>query len=355
MKYFIGILLLSAKSLYWEESSDTYNRIVSDAFHCCKNENLDVSDRFTNVRPLFTMLNDLFQAYAPHSDKYSVDEAMVPCFGRHGCEQFIRVTPTRYGYKLWVGATSSGYVIWMEHTKVLDLSLGLGPSAVLQYADILSCMGEFPYHIFFDNFFTTRRLKGTGTIRDNRNSKCPLETTACMKKKQRGSFDSKVTKDRSNIVAKWHDNSIVRVVSNAESVHPLHSVSRFSRTQRKIVTVPQPHSMYAYNTGMGGVERRKKWYFPLIAHLVDIAEQNAWQLHKISNGKLDHLSFRRRIALALLEMTQRVRGKSVVDHQSSKMWIPRFDRLDHQEQHTRYRMCHKKVSTKCGKCDVALN
>ncbi|KAJ8866851.1 hypothetical protein PR048_032712 [Dryococelus australis] len=137
-----------------------------------------------------------------------------------------------------------------------------------------------------------------------------------MKKKQSGSFESKVTKDKSIIIAKWHVNSIVSVASNAEPVHPLHSVSRFSRTQKKIVTVPQPHCIYAYNTGMRGVDRsdqnislEEMVLSSDCTTILDDAEQNPWQQHKISNGKLGHLSFRRRIALALLETNQRVRGK----------------------------------------------
>ncbi|KAJ8896870.1 hypothetical protein PR048_002216 [Dryococelus australis] len=245
--------LLGRKFRHINALSRDWFEIIMSNLHCCDSENLDVSDRFTKVRPLFTMLNDRFQAYAPHSEKHSVDEAMVPYFGRHGCEQFIRGKPIKYGYKLWVDATSSGYVIWMEpYQGAISVipeqyrSLDLGPSVVLQYADILSCLGEFPHHIFFDNFFTTvplldelkkRRLKGTGTIRDNVNSKCPLENTACMNKKQCGSFDSKVTKDKSIIIAKWHDNSIV--------MYP-----DFKNTEEN----PQPHCMYAYNTGMGGVD-----------------------------------------------------------------------------------------------------
>ncbi|KAJ8871306.1 hypothetical protein PR048_027623 [Dryococelus australis] len=189
MKCFIGILLLSGyvsvprRSLYWEESSDMYNRIVSNSlsrdrfefimsnFHCCDSENLDVSDWFAKVRPLFTMLNDRFHAYAPHREKHSFDETMVPYFGRHGCKQFIREQ-----YMPW---TTRSFAI-CRHSFLLD---------------------DFPYHIFFDNFSITvpllyelkkRRLKGTGTIRDKRNPKSPLETTACMKKNLRGKFRFKI-------------------------------------------------------------------------------------------------------------------------------------------------------------------
>lgn len=36
--------------------------------------------------------------------------------------------------------------------------------------------------------------------------------------------------------------------------------------------------------------RGKKLYFPLCAHCLDLATQNALQLHNISGGKLDKLT-----------------------------------------------------------------
>lgn len=104
--------------------------------------------------------------------------------------------------------------------------------------------------------------------------------------------------------------------------------------------------------------RGKKWYIPIIFHMLDLSVHNAWQLHRQQNGKLDHLTFRRRIALAILEGHQRKFAKrsrrSLLENADS-----RYDRMDHliipQEKQTRCRLCHKKVSTKCEKCDTALH
>ncbi|GBP64812.1 PiggyBac transposable element-derived protein 3 [Eumeta japonica] len=41
-------------------------------------------------------------------EHYSVDEAMIPYYGRHGCKQHIKGKPIRYGFKAWVGATRLG-------------------------------------------------------------------------------------------------------------------------------------------------------------------------------------------------------------------------------------------------------
>ncbi|KAJ8877527.1 hypothetical protein PR048_021982 [Dryococelus australis] len=289
MKCFIVILLLSGylsvpkRRLYWEESSDTRNSTVSNAlsrdrfefimssFRCCDSENIEV------IRPLFIMLNERFQAYAPHSEKHSVDEAMVLYFGRHGCKQFVRDNPIRHGYKLWVGATYFGYVIWIAPYQDTTLlipgqyrCLGFRPSVILLCTDILSCLVPLLDEL------KKRRLKGTGTIRDNKNSKSPLESTVSLNIKER-----------------------------------------------------------------------------------DVTEQIACQLRKISNGELDHLSFRRRIALALLETNQRTQGKKGCRPSSFENVGSRFDRLGHlvisQRKQTRCRMFRKKVSTNFRKFDVALH
>ncbi|KAF2884925.1 hypothetical protein ILUMI_21244, partial [Ignelater luminosus] len=39
---------------------------------------------------------------------------MILCYRRHQCKQLIRGKSIRYGYNFWIGATSKGYVVWME-------------------------------------------------------------------------------------------------------------------------------------------------------------------------------------------------------------------------------------------------
>lgn len=407
MKSFFGILLLSGyvplprRRMFWECSSDTRNELVANALsrdrfefilsnlHCCDNDNLDKEDRFAKVRPLFDKLNTNFQNFAPSMENHSVDESMVPYFGKHGCKQFIKGKPIRYGYKMWMGATSNGYCVWLEpyqgaKTKICPnyKPFGLGPSIILQYSDVLSRLGQLPYHIFFDNFFTTvpllhqlqsRGIRGTGTIRENRMSKCPILSKSDMKKKNRGDCDYRSC-DNKVVIVKWHDNNAVNVASNNVPVEPFHQVSRYSQKEKKRITVNQPHNVYLYNSFMGGVDRcdqnvslyrtsirGKKWYFCLIAYGLDIAEQNAWQLHRLQspNGpeKLDHLTFRRQIALHLLESNKnsKKRGRP----SSLENVETRFDNQEHylirQEKQTRCRICHKKVQKKCFKCNVALH
>ncbi|KAF2885638.1 hypothetical protein ILUMI_20535 [Ignelater luminosus] len=103
--------------------------------------------------------------------------------------------------------------------------------------------------------------------------------------------------------------------------------------------------------------RGKKWYFPLFTHCIDMVIQTAWQLHRISGGKLDQLAFRRGEACRILETynkdSRRFSKVSQMHHGSS-----RYDRLDHLagfRENQRCRVCHKKVKVFCKKCDIALH
>lgn len=339
IKCFIGVLLLSGivplpRRMFWERSKDSHNELVSEAIsrnkfefilsniHLDDNNKLDKSDKFAKVRPLFTYLNQKFLENAYPLEEHSIDEAMVPYTGRHGCKQYIHGKPIRYGFKLWVGTTKRGYVNWFEPYQGASTNisqtykdLGVGTAVVLEYADVLrSRWNDLKFHLFFDNFFSSvsllenlneKDMLGTGTMRENRIPGSTLRDTKTMKKCDRGSYDYIKIKDSNIIFIKWHDNNIVTFCSNASGVYPLHNVRRYSQKEKKFVQVEQPHVVKLYNANMGGVDRSdqnislyrtairgKKWYFPLIAHCVDMAVHNAWQLHNYYGGTMDQLSFR---------------------------------------------------------------
>lgn len=123
--------------------------------------------------------------------------------------------------------------------------------------------------------------------------------------------------------------------------------------------VDQPHLIKKYNENIGVVDRcdqnislyrvsirGKKQYIPLFCHCVDMAEQNAWQLHKSYGGQLDHLAFRRAMAIGNIQKDYKkgASRKSANFHEHSK-----YDRLDHlgvfQENQTRCGLCHKKCNS----------
>lgn len=378
--------------MYWENSSDCdfplVNRAMSrDRFtfimnnlHCCDNTLIrDDPDKYAKLRSLFNLMNNIFQENSPVEEMHSVDEAMIPYYGGHSCKQFIRGKPIRWGYKNWVGATRLGYIIWFDPYQGQSTQLpaiykqfGLGGSIILQYANVLQSMYQtIPFHIFFDNYFTSipllhelqnRNLKATGTVRENRVSKCPLPSNQELKKTERGMFVSKSSITENILVCKWNDNSVVTVASNALSIDPLHKIKRYSRHLKRYIQVDQPNIIKIYNENMGGVDRSdqnislyrtsirgKKWYFPLFAHSIDMMLHNAWQLYRLDGGNLDHLAFRRAVTRYLLEKYRKSdkRGPCPAPKQHIDADNPRYDQkghlIDYTEKTLKCRVCKKKI------------
>ncbi|XP_050295686.1 piggyBac transposable element-derived protein 3-like [Anthonomus grandis grandis] len=175
IKCFVGVLLLSGynsfprRSMYWENNSDAGNTLVYSAIsrdrfsfimqnlHLNDNNNLENTNKFSKLRPLFSTLNEKFQSYTPLEECHSVDwypiTAVIDQNSSSEESQFVGVI--RYGWE----------------------QLKRGASVVLQFADIIQSQCEkAPFHIFCDNFFTSlcllaeltsRGLKCTGTLREN--------------------------------------------------------------------------------------------------------------------------------------------------------------------------------------------
>lgn len=216
MKVYLGILLLTGYlipkniRMFWETKSDTHNEMVSRSMrrgrfleihkylHTCDNEHLPENDKFGKLREYLDHLNECFVRNSKHvltGNNVSVDETMVPYYGHHGSKQHIHGKPIRFGYKLWSAATPGGYLVYFipyQGSKSAPLPdqirLGLGASVVLTLTSHLPNTFKL-YNLYFDNFFTGLPLldeltalghRGTGTIRENRTEKCPLESAQVM-------------------------------------------------------------------------------------------------------------------------------------------------------------------------------
>jgi hypothetical protein len=92
----------------------------------------------------------------------------------------------------------------------------------------------------------------------------------------------------------------------------------------------------------------------IIIYYLDLAVQNAWQLHRLHGGKLNRPTFRGQIVLALLQTNKSCRKRSRPS--SLENVESRFDNASHytvpQEKQTRCSVCHKRVLKKCAKCKV---
>lgn len=239
------------------------------------------------------------------------------------------------------------------------------------------------YSIYFDNLFTSLPLldeltrlghRGTGTIRENRTEKCPLENAQVMKKKPRGTMSMR-TSDNLAIV-RWHDNNIVTLASNCSGCQPVTKVDRVETVnqKRQKFKVECPHVVTMYNKYMGGVDRfdqnvdalrvsftGKKWWYPLFAFGLDAACQNAWQIHKqCGNYKLTYCEFRRSVVQGYLGTYQSPPTKSPCCGSSGEKRVHQRVRTDtdlggHVQEpcnQAHCAECHQRTRIMCKKCKV---
>ena len=416
LKSFLATLLLSGYSvlprqeMYWERREDSHNNLVASLLsknefedckmylHLCDNNNIDPADKFAKVRPLFNEINKTCLANYQPSQHVSIDESMVPYFGRHGAKQYIHGKPIKFGYKLWVMASPLGYCIQFRPyagkdtilQEYTDIGLGLGASVVANLAGSLPEVNSH-YHIVMDNFFTSPKLlrylksKGiaaTGTVRVNRMENAPLKDMKVMQKEKRGSSDV-VTDISSNITAvRWKDNKVVNCLSTFTGKEPMQSAKRYCHTEKKKVEIEQPNIIREYNKSMGGVDRMdqniaayminlrsKKWWWPLFRFVVDLSVNNAFQLYRMKETqpgerKLDALGFRRAIVDAYYRLYRRNKSFETLFHGSRRLNNPaenlRYDGINHWLVKGAQRRCAMdgcKGTSKyfCEKCNVGLH
>ena len=112
-------------------SRNKFREILSN-LHLADNTQI-TDDRHYKVRVLFEKLNFNFKQYGSFAN-HSVDESIIPYYGKHGTKQFIRGKPIRFGFKLWCITSSEGYLLHAEPYCEVDTDLpdtGLGQGADL--------------------------------------------------------------------------------------------------------------------------------------------------------------------------------------------------------------------------------
>lgn len=125
---FIGIMVLTGyhslpqQHLYWSNDEDKGLGIVKNCMsrnnfcnikrniHLSDNSTLDKTDKFAKVRPLMDIINKKNLQFGVFSFSLSIDEQMVPYYGRHSCKMYIKGKPVRFGFKLWCLCSSTGYM-----------------------------------------------------------------------------------------------------------------------------------------------------------------------------------------------------------------------------------------------------
>ena len=199
--------------------------------------------------------------------------------------------------------------------------MGQGPDVVkglVEKADVSP--GSY---VYFDNLFSSVPLLewlsevgvgGTGTVTQQRMMAVPLPSKKLVEKQyDRGQYSMVYHKDIVAVV--WKDNKGVCLVSNAHEVEPTVPVKRWSRTERKNLTVNMPGLINDYNCNMGGVDmmdkmvgayririRKKKWWWCIYSWFLSVTAVNAWRLMmEVKKEKITFLLFLRETVQQLLK------------------------------------------------------
>ncbi|XP_040573820.2 piggyBac transposable element-derived protein 3-like [Lepeophtheirus salmonis] len=301
---------------------DTFDQIMR-CLHFSDNMQMQ-NDRFHKVRPIFTHMNQVMKNSKFQGKFMSVDEIMVPYYGRHGDKQYIRGKPVRFGFKLWAACASDGTLLHVEPycgscTNIPDHGFGHGPNVVLEMVNKTGL--KEGQHVICDNYFGTvlmlkelarMKIACTTTLREDRLGGAPVLSRPHMNKKARGSMEEVYT-DCVSLV-KWKDNKVVSVASNKMRAQPLQKVKRWDRKQKKYIYIDIPNSICIYNKYMGGVDlfdqqvaayririRSKKWWWPLFAWRVNAQVVNAWRFSRRNHPNLILLNFTRNLVIAVLK------------------------------------------------------
>jgi hypothetical protein len=397
INHFLGIMLFSgyhsvpSERDYWSAQPDLHVPIIAEtmsqnrfrlikrSIHLADNHNLTAGSKVAKVIPLYDILNRNLQQFGIFHPILSIDESMLPYYGKHSAKMFVRLKPIRIGYKLWMLTGSDGfpYSVEIYTGKSENQPPGpLGIRVVRQLLQVVQRVSSPSMHsVFFDNFFTSSDLlrqlredgfKATGTIRSNRSGGAhrDLIPDNDLRKRGRGAYDYRC--DGVVFVVKWYDSSIVSLASNWQNHLPEQRAKR--RVGKEIQQVPQPNLIADYNRGMGGVDlldrllsqyrpliRSKKWWWPLFSNTINITVVAAWrfycQLHP--NCGVSHLDFRRNIVLCLLKRSEGGNARC------ARLPVDiRRDGVGHTNvtgTEGNCVVCSKNTKNFCGKCNVRLH
>lgn len=153
---FSGILVASGplnyprRRMYWSSKAIMKNEAVCSSIsqkrfelifsklHFVDNSAIQNDpNKFAKVQPLLDRLNKAFIKHGPACSHFSVDECIVPYYGRHGAKQFIRGKPIRFGYKVYSYTFLWACFLWQSDAHFVCNIINTCISTFKQMQDIL--------------------------------------------------------------------------------------------------------------------------------------------------------------------------------------------------------------------------
>lgn len=430
MLVMMSIIKLPQMRMYWGKATQIptvaevmpVNRFekIKQFFHCNDNsKNLPNThkdfDKLFKVRPVLDSVREKCQQL-PQEENHSVDEQIIPTKSRTSLKQYLPNKPNKWGIKVWARCGVSGILYDFEVYTGKTTKAEAKPELLMGGNVICRLTQSLPknvnHKVFFDNFFSSiaimNHLKKDGfwavaTIRKDRLKGADKHMLAEkeLKKKGRGSFDYVVEANSGVTVIRWFDNGLVQLLSNYVGNNLAAQARRWSRKERRFISIDRPAMVVEYNSNMGGVDlcdmlmsmyrirhRSTKYYMHMVFYCIGVAVVNGWLLYRRhmtqkNVPRKNHMSllmFQTEIAVGLCKagkssaVAARPRGRP-----SSTSPVPaatpsrkrkatsapnptrdvQFDQCGHfpmfQEKQQRCRHCKTGYShLKCCKCDVHL-
>ena len=161
----MGIIRLPEVKLYWSKNNIFTFPIFSETipyklflflskylhFNDSKKEK-ESTDKLYKILPVIAFLNNKWKENGPISDKYTIDETVIPWTGRLCIKQNLPKKPNKYGIKIFSIANSyNGYAYnWDIYKgkggKTEDIKLRLINNCNIRHS-----------HIFMDSYFGTMK------------------------------------------------------------------------------------------------------------------------------------------------------------------------------------------------------
>lgn len=324
-----GLINMHAYTDYWSKDF-RYDKVanimplkrfetIRRYIHFVNNEEQN-DDRFFKVRPVLESLRKNCLSIEQER-RHSIDEMMIPYKGtKSGSRrQYIKNKPKKWGFKLYTRAGVSGFIYDFimyggENTfssvefSRKEESFGLSGKVVITLSKTISnAPGAV---VYFDNFFSSfevmRYLRNEigilslGTFRSNKLRGCVLKSDKDLKKDGRGSFHQVADNSKKVTAVKWLDSKPVVLGSSYMSTDPVTTIKRYSKNDKRQISVPCPAIVKEYNLHMGGVDlsdmlvalyrtklKTRRWYLNIFSQVIDICVNNAWLLYRRDSTLLD--------------------------------------------------------------------
>eukprot|EP00112_Aurelia_sp_Birch-Aquarium-sp1_P019240 Seg472.1 transcript_id=Seg472.1/GoldUCD/mRNA.D3Y31 product="PiggyBac transposable element-derived protein 3" protein_id=Seg472.1/GoldUCD/D3Y31 len=209
LKFLIMITITSYNErpsyrLYWSKEEDVACPLISKLMprskfelvkhyiHVCDNNQFDITDKWTKLRPLVEMVNEKLKVFGIFRSNLSIDEQIIPYYGHHSCKMYHREKPIRFGFQFWVLAGDDGFPFHFEPYQGKSKTTDGTPSGTKVVNGLVQCIDHPEKHfLYFDNLFCSlplleslreRNIEATGTIRNNRLQNCRLTDIKAMEK-----------------------------------------------------------------------------------------------------------------------------------------------------------------------------